>query len=540
MVGPGDVIGIHSDMIIRNEPRTGVSNFEPNYLPYVEFYDEDFPWRYTPASATGANNVSLRPWLSLVVLKESEFEDTALQTPLKSILVKNIDALQPITELHLWAHMHTNLQNDETAIEAYIESLKKQAKADPDGVYSRVICPRQLEPNIMYHAFLVPTFETGRMAGLGKPILGIPAQKAAWGGAEPEIELPVYHRWHFRTGANFDFESLVKLIEPRVMDKRVGVRPMDCSKPGYFKLGSSDEIPATNPVSVLLEGAVKAPTAESTNITLNDFHTEIAKLVNLNKIQLEDQDQDPYVTIPFYGMYHAMRKNLAKPGEKVVPTFNENSDIWYNDLNRDPRHRVPAGFGVKAVQDDQEKFMDQAWEQLADVLEANRKAKLAQLMGNIMDRSFDKHVIKLEQEQVLAFTRLISSKILTTGLTVKKQIAQSKIPDALLMPAIQKVMRPNTAIARGLKKVGNANISITSVVKDTNKTKGITAASIDKFQSITAVQDLATIVAPSKITDLKIWSLQSNLDKTSMFNLQQYAGGFPKSLHGTRFSIKTF
>ncbi len=528
LVGPGDVIGIHSDMMIRNEPRTGVSNFEPNYLPYVEFYDEDFPWRYTPAAAAGSSNMHLRPWLSLIVLKETEFEDTALQTPLKSILVKNTEALQPITELHLWAHMHTNLQNKETTLEAYIESLKKQAKADPDGVYSRILCPRQLEPNLMYHAFLVPAFETGRMAGLGKAIAGIPAQKAAWGGPEAEIEFPVYHRWHFRTGENFDFESLVKLIEPRVMDKRVGVRPMDCSRPGYLKLGSNEEMPAPNPVSVLLEGAVKAPTAESTPITANAFQTEIGKLVNLNKIQLEDQNQDPYVTLPFYGMYHAMRKNLAKPGEKIVPAFDENSDIWYNDLNRDPRSRVPAGFGVKAVQDGQDKFMDQAWEQLADVLEANRKAQLAQLMASVMDRSFDKHVVKLEQERLLAFTRNISAKILAAGFTVKKQIARSKVPDALFTPAIQKFMRPNTALVRNLKKAGSLNVSVTSVIKETNKIGGITAASVDKFQSLNTVQNLATVVAPSKITDLKIWSLQSNLDKTSMFNLQQYRGGFPK------------
>ena len=29
---------------------TGVTNFEPNYLPCIEFYDEDYPWRYTPAA----------------------------------------------------------------------------------------------------------------------------------------------------------------------------------------------------------------------------------------------------------------------------------------------------------------------------------------------------------------------------------------------------------------------------------------------------------------------------------------------------------
>ena len=128
LVGPGDIIGIQPDMIIRSEPRDGVSNFEPNYFPYIEFYDEDFPWRYTPASGGGNAGMSLRPWISLILLKEDEFEDTTLQSPLKSIVVKNMGALQPADELHLWAHMHSNLNNDETNFEKYIESLAVQVK----------------------------------------------------------------------------------------------------------------------------------------------------------------------------------------------------------------------------------------------------------------------------------------------------------------------------------------------------------------------------------------------------------------------------
>ncbi|MFT4094006.1 MAG: hypothetical protein QM640_10225 [Niabella sp.] len=527
LIGPGDITGIQTDMIIRCEPRSGVSNFEPNYLPYVEFYDEDFPWRYTPASAAGTDKMSLRPWISLIVLKETEFEDTALQSPLKSIVVKNIAALQPLDELHLWAHTHTNLQNDETNFEKYIEQLKEQVKTDPDGIYSRVMCPRQLEPNIMYNAFLVPTFETGRLAGLGQSTIGVPAQKAAWKADMNEVELPVYYRWNFRTGANFDFESLVKLIEPRVMDKRVGVRPMDCSRPGYFQLNSSEEIPATDPVSVLLEGAVKAPTAESTTITPNAFQSSIAALVNLNRGQVE-HSEDPYVTVPFYGMYHAMRKNIAQPGEKVIPVFDENSDVWYNDLNRDPRNRVPAGFGVKAVQDGQDRFMDQAWAQLSDVLEANRKARLAQLMSNIMDTSFNKNIATLDQEKILSITRSIASKIVSANLTIKKQINQSRVPEALFMPATQKIMRANSSVSRSLVKANITNVTIPAIIKDTNKTTGITAASIDKFKSLSELTAATTATPSAAISKLDIWSFQSNLDKTAFINSVKYSGGFQK------------
>ena len=51
LVGPGDIVGINRRAVVRTEPRNGVTDFEPNYLAFIEFYDEDFPWRYTPARA---------------------------------------------------------------------------------------------------------------------------------------------------------------------------------------------------------------------------------------------------------------------------------------------------------------------------------------------------------------------------------------------------------------------------------------------------------------------------------------------------------
>jgi hypothetical protein len=50
LFGPGDVVGIESRAFFKTEPHNWITNFEPNYLPYIDFYDEDFPWRYTPAA----------------------------------------------------------------------------------------------------------------------------------------------------------------------------------------------------------------------------------------------------------------------------------------------------------------------------------------------------------------------------------------------------------------------------------------------------------------------------------------------------------
>ena len=73
LLGPGDVIGVDPQNIVRSEPRNWVTDFEPNFLPFVEFYEEDFPWRYSPVGPEAGPH-RLLPWLTLLVVEEGEFE----------------------------------------------------------------------------------------------------------------------------------------------------------------------------------------------------------------------------------------------------------------------------------------------------------------------------------------------------------------------------------------------------------------------------------------------------------------------------------
>src|SRR5262245_40581058 len=41
LFGPVDIVGLDRRAIVRMEPRPGITDFEPNYIPFVEFYDED-------------------------------------------------------------------------------------------------------------------------------------------------------------------------------------------------------------------------------------------------------------------------------------------------------------------------------------------------------------------------------------------------------------------------------------------------------------------------------------------------------------------
>jgi hypothetical protein len=189
LYGPGEIVGIDAKAIVRTEPQHWITNFEPNYLPLVEFYDEDFPWRYTPAKPTGGRR--LTPWLTLVVLTEEEFTEANAQ-PLPFIDVPAAAEVFPLADtLWAWAHVHVNQPLTGTTLEAVVT-------ADRDLAYSRLLSPRALAPDTGYHAFLIPSFESGRLAGLGlNPDGAAYATQNAW---QQATRFPYYHRWFFRTG----------------------------------------------------------------------------------------------------------------------------------------------------------------------------------------------------------------------------------------------------------------------------------------------------------------------------------------------------
>src|SRR5689334_16071799 len=113
VLGPGDVVGINPRSIVKTEPRNWVTDFESNYLPYIEFYDEDFPWRFTPAIAANTlTETRLRPWIFLVVLKEDEFADKNPAGPLPAFELKEgLDpgvSFPPPDQSWAWAHVHVS------------------------------------------------------------------------------------------------------------------------------------------------------------------------------------------------------------------------------------------------------------------------------------------------------------------------------------------------------------------------------------------------------------------------------------------------
>jgi len=505
LIGPGDIIGVNRDMIVRTEPLNWITDYESNYLPLIEFYDEDFAWRYTPAAPAGSR---LRPWIFLLVLREDEFERSNRRVPLPSIIIKSKDVFPPANESWLWAHVHSNADIPESELsdyEKFLQSLNKTMNDDPDQLFCRIINPRKLEPNTAYTAFLIPAFETGRLAGLDQPTVGIKSQLASWDDNGAKGEMPFYYEWLFRTGANVDFESLVKMLVPRPMDKRVGIRDMDCHQPDFIKADGNGELPGTRPAIIGLEGALKSPSTISTIFpdppTETDFQQELQKVVNLPyEIVGEDDSGDPIVSIPIYGGNH------AKKSATDIVKLDISKDTWVHDLNKDPRTRAASGFGTRVVQRNQEDYMQKAWQQVTKVIEANKMIRHTLLYMKVSLQYTAKTFSKLPGNVLIGMSKPVMGKIMGSPATLLHQVQQSNLPAAVFSGAFRRIVRPKGRIA---KKIGAAQpLDYDTIVTKLNKGDITAAPPKTKPASIPNTEDIAGQIFSQQFPVWLLWIIK--------------------------------
>lgn len=511
MFGPGEVIGINRRAIIRTEPRNNITNFEPHHLAFIDFYDEDFPWRYTPASPLGEQKkeARLRPWLVLVICEEQQKGDGwDIQLPStnelesnegKTVMLPYLErktadiAFPPPGESWAWAHVHAN--RVDTGTKYKYGNLEELIDKAPNRACSRLFCATRLKENTSYHAFLLPAFEQGRLAGLGadsKEIYSVPAQLASWddnhqtpegiriGEAPPTLDSyknkwPIYHQWYFKTGKAVDFEYLVRLLEPRVLDERVGTRPLDISSPGWglkYNHGTG---------TVFLQGAMKRPGQEpekflGVNTNEHDkFTDDLSNILNLNyantfsgqtlRIQLQnsivdffgkeantpdipnldapDRYDDPIITPPLYGRFHALKHTINKSDEEE----------WFKEVNLDPGMRAVAGLGARVVQKKQEEYMHRAWLQVERIIKAN-KARNKRLWGKQLSQyTKRKYLDGLDSGKFLNMTFKLHSmlKLLPSELIALRGI------NHFLLPTFTRIARP------GGPRFKSLNIAYTGV-----------------------------------------------------------------------------
>lgn len=508
LYGPGDIIGISKNNIVKTAPLKGITNFESNYLPYIEFYDEDFPWRYSPAVPDAKGR--LLPWMALIILKDDEWnrprKTSGKTLPFFRFKGSPDAVFPPFDQLWAWAHVHTNESIQKNGkikvsspddLDKALLGFETTLSKNPDLAYSRILCPRKLEPDTGYNAFLIPSFESGRLAGLGLEIPGsLNALQSSWKNYTDKPEAnhyPYYYSWHFSTGSLGNFEYLARLLKPQPIDSRVGTRAMDVQRPGVNVPGiTSPELGGI----LRLGGALRVPVItmnpeERTEFEKYDkwdddfpqpFQEGLASFINLADTYKQktaeaaneeygldpaanEEDKDPLITAPLYGTWHALQQRLLKkPDGEPLP----NQTNWVHRLNLDPRYRVPAGFGTEVIQKNQENYMEAAWKQVGDILEANQKIRMAQLAKAASQIWHTRHlgpVLENNPEKALQLMAPVAPRILFENKTVRQTLTESKIPPVFILPEMRTFLHPKNALIKKLYPEGAAEDDLAVIEK---------------------------------------------------------------------------
>ncbi|HSW22174.1 MAG TPA: hypothetical protein VLJ62_05360 [Burkholderiaceae bacterium] len=457
LIGPGDIIGLDARSVVRTDPRPFTNDFEPNYLAAVEFFDEDLPWRYAPQKPDGER---LMPWLALIALADGEYAVADQGEGFPRALTVRAELLPPASETWAWAHTALNA---ETANPADPRATAALLANNPAAGCARLLAARKLKPNTGYRAFLVPTFEAGRLAGLRGANPG--PGPLAWSAAGA-LQLPIYFDWGFRTGLEGDFEQLVRRLQPMPASPLVGRRPMDVSRP-LPAIATPPILNTHEPPQPLLdlEGALQVPKAQPSAWEPGSkagFQPWLADFINIgedwtlgagNKLDATDPRLPPGTKLPIilppsYGRWHA---NI----DTLDPTSADAR--WLEQLNLDPRQRVAAAYGTLVVQKNQEDFAARAWAQYGELFKANRTRARAQFMAEMLTMAETKHLAPLAAPALLALTSATHARIVDASVaiggpqrTLRATVSASALPPAALAPALRRLLRPGGVIAKRL------------------------------------------------------------------------------------------
>ncbi|MFO0401943.1 MAG: hypothetical protein ACK52P_09585 [Alphaproteobacteria bacterium] len=428
--GPGDVIGIEDAMIARVEPEPGLRGFEPTYLPFVEFRDADFPWRYAVELADAKDR--RKPWLALIALKATEFEAFGRGSgPLPRIKVFSArDSLPDLAQSWASAHVQLNL-GDQPGSSAAVLANREQDS------FARLFCLRKLEPNTAYFMFLVPAYDTGRRVGLGEPALadGAPAdayRAAAWNvAADDPVDLPLYKQWRFHTDALEDLEVLMRRLralradeanEPGAPARAAADAPGHY--PGYTKPGAGFTI----------ECAMSQPGRPASAFETDEALVD-AMVGTLNAViagESADTTEDPLVAFPPHGFRFRPDTTVSKTEAK--------KNMWFHRINLDLKFRLAAGLGAAAVRCNQELFMHHAWLQYEEIEAANAALARAELARDLAERLARRHFGRLAPEVLLALGEPLQPYArAATGSPVVETLRGNGVPPSFASRALRRV-----------------------------------------------------------------------------------------------------
>ncbi len=442
LLGPGDVVGFDARAICRVWPKPDAMDAENNLFPLVEFSEADLPWRYTPA----ATSDQLLPWIALIVLADGEFtlEPAGSNHPLPVLVPRAGVPFPRVDQLWAWAHAH--VLPSEIFTGSSIPDPRGYAKTQisqyPERVVARLVAARRLHSRTAYTAFLVPTFERGRLAGLGLPLGSAGALDPAWrpddqgllqvpSGASPH-RLPIYYQWRFGTGAEGDFEFLASRITARPAPPELGRRAMDLRQPVSGEQVTADDVGQ-------LEAALRPwiPAAEEpwspawSRLGRSGFYGWF-------RILTAPSLSTPALAPPLYGEWQAASHMLA-PSQGTG---------WFNELNADPRTRVAAGMGTLVVQTLQEPLMASAWQQLAGIRRINEELRFNQLARQASITTHRRDLSTAFGDTFFRLTAPVLANVLEGEVTVRERFARSPIPTGVLQGTWRRLSRARSPMRK--------------------------------------------------------------------------------------------
>ena len=439
--GPGDVAGFDPNCVQRIWPTAGAVNAESNYFPLLELSDADLPWRYSPAGTDGDR---LTPWLCLVALESSEIEQQLAATsgrPLGAVTVANSGSLPDLTQAWAWAHAQVLVAQDPVPADYDTASTGTILTQTPSQAKARLLCPRKLKPQASYQVFLVPTFERGRLAGLGEPTTEVDRLAPAWQPGQTSIALPIYYNWSFQTGDAGDFQSLVTKLKPlanipdAVWERELAVSPPG-STPANWQVVElqSALLPLVAPASAGGDAPPGPPApaviADWPSVDQHGFSAALSSRTNDPGTKL-----DP----PLYGRWLAAANRLLTGADATPP--------WFHELNADPRTRIAAGLGTVVVQTEQQQLLAGAWAQVAGIRAANERLRLSQLARELALRLYARHLAPLDPQSLIQVSAPLHGRVRLGGATVAAQLAASPIVPGALAPAWRRAARPLGTLA---------------------------------------------------------------------------------------------
>ena len=413
IVGPGDVLTVSNNAVMNFFPPSGSKGFPTEYDPYIEFWEPDFAWRYTPASPTQATSEigsKLRPWLALVTCPAGSYSISKNSNGV-DIVTFNINSQDEYdyvfpdsTKIYETAHAQEmpqeqgNADISETDGADFCRIISLKRKKIEVKTEKGEIKLKNFEEDTEYTAFLIPVFETTRLRALGcdDAVSETIAQSAAWVNSFKEqknkvrgLSFPAFFSWNFTTGKD-SFRTLVNKLECYSAKKSgITVDVSDLGDGLSYSTLKPEETPQ-NRISIVMPAATKTvdfvqgaafPSEKGDESTLYKRLKEklmLSPVFDENRKMLSDDvskyistDDDPCVVPPIYGGKHSMATSI------------DESKSWVKQLNLDLHYRAAAGLGKKIVQEHQEQFVNRAWKQVEAVKALNTRIYQKLLSSNV-------------------------------------------------------------------------------------------------------------------------------------------------------------